>query len=366
MRLSKTQVVTGLTAVMQADNPATSWNEPLGAKRTTLLPLAVKGYECRGLIAAINGQFTLDVANGSGTNVEAVASSKSFGVGPANYTVTAVTPGLAGDNINVTVASPEAGLTTTVVELVGVSVTITPGAKGAMQVTGAAAVNGYYSPDLSDPLNKRWTIYGTPLATLAASGNPYSYITYTGAFWVIMAINGSGVTTYLSQSMPSGSSTPEGLTYGAPNPGSGTPSVAAAVSCLNTVAQQWALNAPLVALATFEVDGSNVPIASVGETHLEEGVDAVTSTGCAGKDPEGKDLIPLAKLSGLEVYCMDGAFTITSGTSVQALPVIGAGGSFVFCSPDGITDGLLTDYLVLTALSANTRFGVVAVGMLDP
>lgn len=345
---------------MQADGPATSWNEPLGAKRTTLLPLAVKGYECQALIAAVSGEFTLNVATGIGTNVEAVASSKSFGVAPANYTVTAVTPGLVGDNINVTVASPGAGLTTTVVELDGVSVTVTPGAKGAMQVTGAAAVNGYYSPDLSDPLNKRWTIYGTPLATLMASGDPYSFISYSNGFWVIIARNGGGLTTYMSGSVNSANLTPEGLTYNAPNPGTGTPSVAAAVSCLNTVAQQWALNAPLVALATFEVDGSNVPIASVGETHLEEGVDAVTSTGCDGKDPEGKDLQELSALIGLEVYCMAGTIRITSGDS--ALLTVGVGGSFTFCSPTGYTAGLFTDDLTILALEANTRFGVVVAG----
>lgn len=191
-------------------------------------------------------------------------------VDPTNATHNAVLytareAGAGGEDISVEYATPAAQATTTVA-VVGDAITVTPGTKARMEVSGVstAAVNGVL---LLTPLSYS----GSPTYTndglnYTGEGTQTAVVKYAGV-WRVLRWE-SDALVYESI-LTSGAASPDGLTFPAPAVGTGTPTVTAGVSSAAQVIAAVNASTPAAALVTASESGASTgPVAAVAAANL--------------------------------------------------------------------------------------------------
>lgn len=190
-----------------------------------------------------------------------------------SVTYTAEQAGAVGNNISITYATP-AVLATTTVAVVGTAITVTPGTKARMAVTGSLTANGS-TPVVFPSLSYAGTHNGKAIYT--STGVNGQYEPYT-ALWGI-APNLWYLTDYDRNaiwSSPENVATPDLVTTWTPvyNMGSettptGTPTITAVISSAAQVIAAVNASAPAAVLVTASASGTVTgAVAAVSATNL--------------------------------------------------------------------------------------------------
>ena len=176
--------------------------------------------------------------------------------------------GAAGELVSVAYASPATQATTTVA-VVGNAITVTPGTKARMVVsgTGDALVNGTYYYAGLYALRPHWTRDGVSFAD--ATDGAAIYASFGTTNWVVRLVGNSEVYRSQAPFHGDGAPFPDTEIFASPTIGTGTPTVTAGVSSAAQVIAAVNASAPAAALVTASVSGASTgPVAEVAAAFL--------------------------------------------------------------------------------------------------
>ena len=178
---------------------------------------------------------------------------------------TARTAGAGGEAISIAYATPT-GQATTTAAVVGDAITITPGTKARMVISGAvtAGVNGTLLHARLHGGEDHWTSDG---ATYTGTGTQTAIVVDDIEGLMVLRTE-AGSLVYSAPYSVFGT-WPDEATYGSPDIGAGTPTVAAGVSSAAQVIAAVNASAPAAALVTASESGASTgPVAAVAAAFL--------------------------------------------------------------------------------------------------
>jgi hypothetical protein len=308
------------------------------------LPGANVAYAVRYLIDAESSE-TLSVMAGVGSYTPAVAATLTVDPSGDNNAIlfTADALGEVGNDISVEYATPAVSAATTVA-VVGDAITVTPGTKARMVVSGTPSLTlaGTYEFQsggaFPNPAYDRWVEmsllseiwWNTALARWEIRTNPF-------------ATEG-----YYSTSMTATPDLATGWTaYGSPLP-TGSPTITAAVSTAAQViaAVNASSEAPVTASIAPGNDGSG-GVTAMTAANMTLGAGGTIGEG-GTTDHEGNAIPSLASVQGILIQVASGTGTIT-GTGADSI-TYADGQVITLIRPDGIA----TDFADTLTITADT------------
>jgi len=354
MEISNAKAIFGLRASAGYTGAMVEGDVILGAPNTAItLTGADVAYSLRAEVNAADTMM-LDVLTGT-NDVLASAALTVNPTGSDNLAIfTSVAMGGAGNNITVAYATPATQATTTTA-VVGNAITVTPGTKARMVVSGVttAGVNGVFTA--SGVYNGK-PFYTTGTTTgedfLPGSPPPESVLYWSGGKWGLEGPSGSGYWAVVT----SAAAYPDGLTGWTVGGGTGTPTVTAGISSAAQVIASVNDTAASSALVAASSSGpSTGAVAAVAAANLTGGS---SGSSTSGTDLEGNAIPALATVQGILIEVATGTGTIT-GTASDTI-TYAAGDVIPIYNASGITSDI-ADTLTITA-TTETDMTITVIG----
>jgi hypothetical protein len=356
MTISSQQVYAGLSCVGTTSSTRVSGTLQIGtSQRRTELATTDVGYAVIAHLTASGNTFTMDVQAGTYSGTAETQATVLINPTGADNSIdwTAVAGwGYQGNATTITYAAPVALQATTLCAAVGQAITVTPGAKARMIVTGTLNPDAT-GTQLYAGVHGGYASYTHDGAAYVIGRASQKAIYYDTDHWALEMTDSGGSVTYLASTASSTAATPEGLTF-TPSTGTGTPTVAAAASSAAQVIAAGIADAATALLAVPVANGTVTgAVAAVTATNLATGTGTII-TGTSGKDFEGTAIPSLTTLSAINIEVVQGSATVTNGTNIFPIPALIYGAT---------TGTLLTADLVFTATANDTIIQVTVLGV---
>ena len=213
-----------------------------------------------------------------------------------NVLFTAVAPGAGGNLISVRYAEPLSGQDTTTIAVAGSAITVTPGTKARMIVSGAltAGVNGEYFYAGIINGKPHYTQDGINYFYAILANQAVSVIRYESPNWCVWRFAANG-TKIFESTVISVESHPDGQSYYT-TIGTGTPTVTAAISSAAEIIAAVNASPAAAALVTASAVGIVTgAVAEVAAANLAGGgeVDGISGGNASSDSSTGSILIDL-------------------------------------------------------------------------
>ena len=335
MEISNAKANFGLRATAGYQGALVAGEVVIGAANTGIpLTGADVAYSLR-----VQGTATITLNVKAGTN-DGASTAATLTVDPTgtNNSVlyTAHTAGTAGNAITVAYATPAAQATTGVA-VVGNAITVTPGTKARMVLSGG--LSGTLDHVSGEGQSAKYSNNGLPLGTFPATVAGL-YGEYTSGYWHIkqVATDGAPASSYTASA--TGGTWPDSTGN---NPFGGSVTVTAATSSAAQVIAAVNASSPAYALVTASASGTVTgAVAAITAASLTGGASGTSSS---GTDIEGLAIPAIATVQGILIEVTTGGGTI-NGTSFDSLHYA-AGDVIPLYNPSGITSDL-ADTLTIT------------------
>ena len=199
-----------------------------------------------------------------------------------SITVTAATAGASGNALRFQILTPATGTSDTIASVSESIVTLTPGDKARMIISGVATSNVNGSLGYCGVRNgfDSWSSDGINGIFYQSHGIPYTVLWKSGSVWCLQRFESNGTPSYQCYCTDTGIS-PSGLTFDAPGIGSGIPTIASSASTsaqgIVAINSTPATSALMVASNAPGSDGSGA-LSSVSLTPFTGGSDIATKT----------------------------------------------------------------------------------------